>query len=69
MNFIHNHEKDYFTIKEDEAREKGRSLVFQAWAEFCEDRGWSSKIKDGYTASFEAFDELDQLVYRETFGE
>jgi hypothetical protein len=48
---------------------KVTSLVSQAWAEFCENKGWSSNISDRYTAGFEAFDESGKSVYYESFGE
>ena len=45
------------------------SLVCQAWAEFCEDNGWSSDIRDGYTVNFEAFAVSGEKAYHESFGE
>lgn len=46
-----------------------KSLVAEAWAQYCEDKGWSSDIQDGYTVYFRAFDNNKNEVYQETFGE
>ena len=54
-------------IKRNWVNEEG--LVEKAWAEYCEKRGWSSDVVDGYTAGFYAYDKDGTEVYIQTFGE
>lgn len=48
---------------------KEESLIEQAWKLFCETKGWTSEIVDGYTAEFNAYDRDGNLVYSEFIGE